>query len=271
MKNVKMSQKLTESGLMIALATILSLLKLMELPYGGSITMAAMVPMVILSFRYGVLWGMLSGFVYGLIQMVMGLNNVSYATSVIAAIAIITLDYLFAFMSTAAGGLFSKKKNAASALGTAALVTCLIRYAFHVISGCTVWAGLSIPTADALVYSLIYNATYMIPESIITVVAAVYLGSVLDFRSPRLKALKREGASTAGFILSAVGGLVILGTIAAVAVIVFSKLQNPETGAFDITGIANVDATAVIAIVSAGAAVVLGLILAKLIMKKKEA
>ena len=62
MKNVKLSQKLTESGLLLALAVILSVLKIIDLPYGGSITLASMLPLIILSYRYGFTWGLLSGF-----------------------------------------------------------------------------------------------------------------------------------------------------------------------------------------------------------------
>lgn len=64
-----------------------------------------------------------------------------------------------------------------------AILTGALRYICHVISGCTVWAGLSIPDSHALLYSLAYNATYMVPEILITVVGAVYLSKVLDFSS----------------------------------------------------------------------------------------
>ncbi|MBQ8911953.1 MAG: energy-coupled thiamine transporter ThiT, partial [Clostridia bacterium] len=56
-----------------------------------------------------------------------------------------------------------------------------MRYICHVISGCTVWAGMSIPTGGAFVYSLIYNATYMLPETIILILVSYYLGTSLDF------------------------------------------------------------------------------------------
>lgn len=61
----------------------------------------------------------------------------------------------------------------------------VLRYICHVISGCTVWAGLSIPTQAALLYSLAYNATYMVPETLVTVLGAWYLSRVLDVRGDR--------------------------------------------------------------------------------------
>ncbi len=259
MKNVNLSQKLTESGLMLALATILSVLKIAELPYGGSITFASMLPLIILSYRYGIGWGLLSGFVYGLIQMALGLNAVSYATTIVAAGAIIVLDYLLAFMTTALGGVTRGMRNGASALGLASALVCVLRYGFHVVSGCTVWAGLSIPTADAFVYSLIYNATYMIPETIVTVAAAVYIGSLIDFSAPKLMAVKHEKTPTAAAVLSAVMGLVILLAVDAAAVMVFPHLQNAQTGTFDITGIANANLTAVLIVIGCAAVAVIAL------------
>ena len=241
MKQEKLSQKLAESGLMLALATILSVVAIAKLPYGGSITFASMLPLIIVAYRYGFGWGLLAGATYGIIQMLLGLDAVSYATSAVAAIAIIMLDYVLAFATTSLSGLFNKRENQAASLTYAALLVCVMRYVFHVISGATVWAGLSIPTADALIYSLIYNATYMLPETIITCVAAIYLGSTLNFRTPSLSMMKKSDTPKAVVAMTAVSGLLMLISAAAIVAMVFTKLQNPETGEFDITGISNVN------------------------------
>ena len=265
MKNVKLSQKLTESGLMLALTTILSVLAIAKLPYGGSITFASMLPMTIIAYRYGFTWGLLTGATYGLIQMLLGMDTLSYATSVTAVIAIILLDYIFAFMSTALGGLFRKSSNQVAALTNATLLVCIVRYLFHVISGCTVWAGLSIPTADALIYSIIYNATYMLPEMIITCVAAVYLGSSLDFRTKQLTAAEKGAKAPKPVgILTAVSGLLILGAVAAIVALVFPHLQDAETGSFNIEGINQVNNTLILSIIGG---VLLGVIIMYLISK----
>ena len=261
MKNVKLSQKLTESGLMLALTTILSIFAIAKLPYGGEITLASMLPMIIISYRYGFRWGMLTGAAYGIIQMLLGLKNVSYATSALAAIAIIVLDYMLAFMSVSIGAAFRRMKSQRTALIYAALAVCAARYLFHVISGCTVWAGLSIPTADALIYSLIYNATYMLPETIVTCVAAGYLGSSLDFGTPRLSAVKAEGYPAIARVLSAEAGFVLMGAVAAVMAIIFPCLQNAETGEFYIEGIFDANLTAVGIICGVSAAVMIMLLL----------
>ena len=269
MKDIKMSQKLTESGLMIAFATILSMIKIIDLPYGGSVTFASMLPLVIIAYRYKFSWAALTGFVYGLIQLLLGMNTLSYATWWGAVIAIILIDYIFAFMSTALGGVFKKTGSSAAALGRGAFLVCVVRYIFHVISGATVWAGLSIPTKDALVYSFAYNATYMLPEAIITVVAAVALGSVIDFSTPMLSLAKKKRIGTLEYILNVLIGVTALACVSVAAVLIFPHLQNAETGNFDITGIQNVNLTALIITVAAAVLVIAALVIAKKLKRKK--
>ncbi len=271
MKNVSLAQKITESGLMIALATILSIIKLIDLPYGGSITFASMLPVMIIAYRYGNLWGVFTGFTYGIIQAILGSASLSYTTSWQAAVAIIMLDYLLAFAAAGIAGCFKNAKTKSAAFGMGALIACILRYAFHVVSGCTVWAGLSIPTADALTFSLVYNATYMIPETIVTVVAAVYVAGVIDFTKPRLSTVKKERVSKTQRILSALTGLVSVIAVTVISVLVFPTLQNADSGEFDITGIKNANLTAVI-ITAISAVVVIAalLIIRKTIKTKKD-
>lgn len=231
---------LVECAILIAIATVLSLFKLLDLPYGGSITLASMLPMVLLAYRHGLGWGLMSGFAYGAIQQLMGLNTLSWVTTWQSILAVILLDYVIAFAGTGLGGIFRKKvKNQSAALTLGTLVACVLRYVCHVISGCTVWAGLSIPTSAALVYSLGYNATYMIPETIVTVAAAWYLGSLLDFRKEqptRLERPQQQGKPVFGWI----AGLLLAGALVFDAVKVFAPLQDAESGEFVITGLSQV-------------------------------
>ena len=82
---------LTESAVMIALAFILSFLKVVDMPYGGSVTAFSMLPIIIIAFRYGTGWGLATGFAFSLLQMLMGLSDLSYATSAAAAVAIMLM------------------------------------------------------------------------------------------------------------------------------------------------------------------------------------
>ncbi len=230
------TRKLVESALMIALATVLSYAKLAELPYGGSITFASMLPIILLSYRNGLGWGFGSAAAFAVIQQLQGLNNLSYATGAPAIIAIIMLDYVVAFTALGLAGVFRKViPSQSGALAVGALTVCVVRYACHVISGATVWAGLSIPTTAALGYSFIYNATYMIPETIVTVFAAYYIGSLINFREVKLTHIQRENKGRAPVWLALYATLLIFAATVYDVVAVFSKMQDPETGEFNIS------------------------------------
>ena len=148
-------------------------------------------------------------------------------------VAIILLDYLVAFMVIGLGGLFRKMKSQPMGLVLGGLVICLLRYRCHVTSGATVWAGLSIPTEAALIYSFGYNATYMLPETIILLVVAYYIGSKLDFRNSDIVPYKAEARAKLP-LLQWIGGLLVAGALVYDTVAVFSKLQNAEPANLDV-------------------------------------
>ena len=247
MKNKNLALKLTESAMMISLATVLSFLKLASLPYGGSITIASLLPIVIIAIRYGVPWGLFTGIVHGTLQILIDPSPLSYFSDALSVAAIVVLDYVLAFCLVGLSGIARKIKNPALSLTMGAAIAGLARYICHVISGFTVWAGFSIPTAAALSYSFVYNATYMLPETLVLVCAAYFVAASVDFRSPRLAPAKKGDKKISAFKITSVG--VFLGGIIFDIVSVFSKLQSGETGEFDITGIAQVNWT-LVAVVS---------------------
>ena len=154
-KNVR---AMTECSIMIALSTVLSLIKLAELPYGGSVTIASMLPIAIAVFRHGGAWGFATALVNAFIQMLLGLNNFSYFTTWQSILALAIFDYVLAFAVFSLSGIFKKAiKNQGVAITLGVLLASILRYACHVISGATVWAGLSIPDEAALLYSFSYN------------------------------------------------------------------------------------------------------------------
>lgn len=271
--NQSKTKSLVECAIMIALATVLSMIKLAELPYGGSITIASMLPIAIIAYRRGMGWGLGSAFVYGIVQQLLGLNSLSNVTTWQSIVAVILLDYIVAFTVIGFAGIFRNKiENQALGLTLGCVFVSILRYICHVISGATVWAGLSIPTQAALSYSFIYNATYMLPECIILAVTAVYIGSVIDFREEKLKRVVKSDTKAYSPAINVVAGLVAAGAVIYDAVEVFSHLQNAETGEFDITGLAAANWTAFIAVtVSAAVVTVLLLIVNKTLKKGKAA
>ncbi len=233
---------LTECSIMIALSAVLSILKLFEMPYGGSITLASMLPIAVIAHRYGPKYGAGTALVASVIQLLLGLKNFSYFTSPESLIALGVFDYILAFGVFGLVGIFKGKiKNQSVAAVVGVFFASLLRYLCHVISGATVWAGLSIPTEAATLYSLSYNATYMIPETIILILTTAYLTAALDFTKPEIVRLKKEELDRVSAYLYAGAGLSVLVALIVDTVLVFSALQNAESGEFMIMGLRDVD------------------------------
>lgn len=235
-KTSKQIVAMIECSMMIALSTVFSLVKIVDMPYGGSVTIASMLPIVIAAYRHGFLWGLGTALTNSVIQLLLGINNLSYFSTWQSILAIILLDYVVAFGVFALSGLFrkvEKRQNLAFLYGI--LLASVLRYACHVISGATVWAGLSIPTNAALIYSLSYNATYMIPETIVLVATGVYLTSVIDFSAQyptRVKMQKIDKVEVYTFLGA---WLMLIATFIADIVLVAPYLQDPESGEFVFT------------------------------------
>ena len=264
-------RKMTECSIMIALSTVLSILPIAEMPYGGSITLASMLPIVIAVYRHGGGWGFGTAMVASALQLLLGLKNFSYFTTWQSIVALGVFDYLLAFGAFALVGVFKKvekRQNLAMLYGAA--LASFLRYGCHVISGATIWAGLSIPSTAALYYSLGYNATYMIPETIVLLLSVAYICSVLDFTRPiprRVPAMALDKASAYSYIGA---GLAVLLTVILEVAEIFPHIQNAETGDFDIRGIADANATYLIIVACVGVAVAAALVAVALIRRKKK-
>lgn len=95
-QQINRTKTMVECGILVAMATALGLFPIFEMPMGGSVTLCSTAPLVIISFRNGKSWGMVSAFVYGMIQMILGLKNVLYCTTLVAMIGCALLDYVIA-------------------------------------------------------------------------------------------------------------------------------------------------------------------------------
>lgn len=265
--------RLTESAILLSFAAVLSVVKIVDMPYGGSVTAFSMLPLLVIAYRHGTRWGLFTAFTYSLIQLFLGLDNFSYATSFLAVVMIVLFDYLLAFFALGLGGVFRSKLPQGAALSGAAIVSGILRYLCHVISGCTVWAGLSVPTAEALVFSLSYNATYMIPEVVILVLGAVYVSRLLslDGTGVSRSTVRNSSAVSAATALTAVANTVLLATIVGAVVYIAPFLQNADSGELFLLGLSTVNWSGVGIFTLIGVAVylLLELISAKISLSKK--
>ncbi|MBC8533782.1 energy-coupled thiamine transporter ThiT [Yeguia hominis] len=176
--------RLTESAIMIAFATVLSEIKLLEMPMGGTVTAFSMLPIIIIAYRYGTKWGLLTGVTAGFLQMLLGMQNLKYGATFLSVVCIILFDYLVAFGVQGFGGIFrGKLKYQAAELAAGSVVVGILRFLCHFITGWTIWGVWAPEGMPAWLYSLSYNSTYMVPETIITAVGAALISLVLDFRS----------------------------------------------------------------------------------------
>ncbi len=180
-KNVHSShlrvRALCEGAILLALAIVLNYLsKLLfaNMPQGGSISLA-MFPILFYAHRWGLGQGLLMGFAYGLLDM---LIDQGYAWGWQS----ILLDYLVAYTALGIGGLF-KGKDWGIFPGVA--LGCLGRFAVHYISGVTLYKIIE-PTAieglegwgvftSPTLYSIVYNGVYMLPNTVISLAIAGFL------------------------------------------------------------------------------------------------
>ena len=129
---------------------------------------------VLISFRHGVKWGVFTGFVNSLLQMLLGFWAPPVPTF-LYFLGEVLLDYVLAFTALGLAGLFARpfhNRTVGVAVGTFAV--CLLRFLCSFLSGVLVWGNLN-EGLSAWTYSLGYNASYMLPETLLTVVAAVLI------------------------------------------------------------------------------------------------
>ena len=205
------TKRLTESAMLLAVAIVLELVSKMfipEMPFGGQITLVSMLPVVLISYRHGVKWGLVSGVTYALLEMALGAKTVAAAFQpgyfgdgrmILNALIMCVLDYLVAFTVLGLGGCFRNRiKNPGLGLLCGSLVALGARYIAHIASGYILFSGWAewfftqegfpawgaqlvnslSPTALGIVYSVVYNGMYMIPEIVITAVVSLLLARI---------------------------------------------------------------------------------------------
>lgn len=171
---------LVEGAVMVALATVLSFIRVFKLPWGGSITLLSMLPIVLFSIRRGVGAGLIVSFVYSLTQFTQGIMDGLFGWGLTPGmlIACILIDYILAFSVLGLAGILRNKKLTGWILGIAVAVG--LRFVMHFISGCVIWKSFGelwtgFSTENTYLYSLLYNGAYMLPEMIFTIAGAVAL------------------------------------------------------------------------------------------------
>lgn len=171
---------MVEGAIMIALATVLSYIRVFKLPWGGSVTLFSMLPIVLYSIKHGVGKGLAVSFVFSLIEFTQGVIDGLFGWGLTAGmlVACIMLDYILAYTVIGLAGMFGKRGMGGQLAGI--IIALLLRFACHFGSGVVVWKSFGelwdgFFTENTYLYSLLYNGAYMLPEIILTVVGAAVL------------------------------------------------------------------------------------------------
>ncbi|MEG1800750.1 MAG: energy-coupled thiamine transporter ThiT [Oscillospiraceae bacterium] len=197
-QNKNNTKILVTCAMMVALGGILSVFPTFKglWPNGGSITLCSMLPVIIVSYLYGLKWGFMSSAVFAVIQIMSDLRGIA-GTDAMTTFWVIFLDYGLAFMVLGLGGIFKGKFNdPAKELALGSIVAIGLRFLCHFTSGYllfsdyaewfftqegfafgnSVYASLQNSKLLFVAYSVIYNASYLLPEIIMTAIAAYIIG-----------------------------------------------------------------------------------------------
>lgn len=158
-KAILTTKQLVYSAAAMALAMVCSMIKFANLPFGGSVTLFSMLFIVLIGYWYGPYVGLMTAAAYGLLQFVM--------EPIFYTLPQMLLDYPLAFGALGLAGFFSKKKYG---LQIGYIAGVLGRYVFSVISGVVFFGSYAPEGTPALVYSLGYNASYLVPEALFTLI-----------------------------------------------------------------------------------------------------
>ena len=152
------AKQLTFSAMAIALAMVTSLLKLVNMPMGGSVTLFSMLFIALVGNCYGLVVGLTTGVAYGILQLVID--------PFILSLPQVLLDYFFAFGALGLSGVFAKSKNG---LIKGYLLAVFGRFVFSTLSGYIFFPTFMPEFFDsAIVYSMCYNGAYIGAEAVLT-------------------------------------------------------------------------------------------------------
>ncbi|MDF2068408.1 energy-coupled thiamine transporter ThiT [Bacillus sp. Cr_A10] len=179
---------LVEIAIFAALGYILDIIGF-GMPQGGTVTFV-LVPVILIAFRRGIVAGIITGFLIGMLQVVTG-RFYAAPLSLEVVILQVGIDYFIAFMVAGFAGLLrpaflkayenKDKMKMATAVIIGAFIAAFLRYLAHVTSG-ILFFGEFAGDQNVILYSLIYNSTYMIPVFLL----AAFVCMILFLKAPRL-------------------------------------------------------------------------------------
>ena len=170
---------------MIALSLVLSFFGI-KMPFGGRMTLASMVPVILVSYMFDTREALLVSFGYSLLQIICDFTPPP-VQNFSSFFAVCMLDYIIAFTVLGIAGNVSKEvKNVKIKSFTGSAVVVLLLFLCHFLSGILIWKCYAPEGQSPVVYSLLYNGGYMGGELIVTTIIVTSLSDVCErLKSPR--------------------------------------------------------------------------------------
>jgi thiamine transporter len=184
MNAFKDTRVLAEAALAVALAFVLGLIKVFQMPFGGSISLE-MVPLILLALRHGPWVGIVAGTVYGLLDL-------AIEPFIVHPVQLI-FDYPLAFGVLGLAGFFQPTVWGA-VLGT--VVAVLARFLCHFVSGVVFFASYAPEGWNPYLYSAAYNAAYLVPSLVIALIVVTVLLRALEGAQPSPRQVRYRRGKT---------------------------------------------------------------------------
>ena len=185
------SKKIAFAGICVSMSFTLAVIKVSPVQYGGSITLASFVPILVFAYVYGLADGLLIGLIHGLLNFIEDPYILTPAT--------LFFDYLLAFMSVGVMGLFGKlqrKERGCTPIVLGCVAVFSLRFISHLLSGMVFFAQdavwVSFPSwamSNAFIYSFIYQCIYVPADALIATLVLIALckSGVLDKLTAMMK------------------------------------------------------------------------------------
>lgn len=155
---------------MIALSLILGKIKLFSMPFGGSVTLGQYVPIIFLSYKYGVKTSFLASFIYSILHFFLSFKIIP-AKSFMDFCVLIVLDYILPCVVLSFSSAFTIKKyeNTFNKIYMGVILSFMIRIMIATFSGVVLWAEYIPFKKIIFLYSFIYNSIYLSLECLISI------------------------------------------------------------------------------------------------------
>ena len=181
---------LTECAVMLALAFALSCAKIFEMPMGGSVTIASMLPIMLISVKYGIVTGLSTSMLYAITQLMQAFasaNVFPYCETGATLALCVIFDYLVPFTVIGLAGIFRKIKitrNVEINVYIGIISVVILRFLCHFITGVVIWGQWAPDGMGKYLYSFLYNAGFLSVDFLICIICAI-----LIFRKAELRKL----------------------------------------------------------------------------------